>query len=127
VARDLAAALDDRLALDDKLAERARSYERHYRTTAARPADPRVILDNRASARATVIEVRAPDGVAVLHRITAALASCALDVRVALVETLGHEVVDSFYVVDPSGKKVTDDAAIAAIEAAVLDQLARNT
>jgi [protein-PII] uridylyltransferase len=127
VARDLEAALDDRLPLDDKLAQRARSYERRYRTTAARPADPRVIVDNRASARATVIEVRAPDGVAVLHRITAGLASCALDVRVALVETLGHEVVDSFYVVGPSGEKVTDVAALAAVEAAVLDQLGRNT
>jgi [protein-PII] uridylyltransferase len=127
VARDLDAALEDRLPLDEKLAQRARSYERRYRTTAARPADPRVIVDNRASARATVIEVRAPDGVAVLHRITAGLASCALDVRVALVETLGHEVVDSFYVVGPSGEKVTDAAALAAVEAAVLDQLERNT
>lgn len=127
VAIDLAAALEDRLPLDEKLAQRARSYEGRYRTTAARPADPRVIVDNRASARATVVEVRAPDGIAVLHRITAALAACALDVRVALVETLGHEVVDSFYVVDAAGQKVTDDDAIAAIETAVLDQLGRST
>ncbi len=123
VAADLEAVLDGRLALADKLIERSRSYERRYRPTAARPADPRVLIDNAASARATVVEVRAPDGVAVLHRITAALAHCGLDVQVARVSTIGHEVVDAFYVVDRAGAKLTDDEAIAAVEAAVLRQL----
>jgi [protein-PII] uridylyltransferase len=123
VAADLRAVLDGRLTLADKLIERSRSYARRYRRTAARAADPRVLIDNDASDRATVIEVRAPDGVAVLHRITTALANCRLDVRVARVSTLGHEVVDAFYVVDRSGAKVTDDEALAAIEVAVLRQL----
>jgi [protein-PII] uridylyltransferase len=123
VAADLRAVLDGRLSLADKLIERSRSYARKYRRTAARPADPRVLIDNEASDRATVVEVRAPDGVAVLHRITTALANCRLDVRVARVSTLGHEVVDAFYVVDRTGAKVTDDEALAAIEVAVLRQL----
>jgi [protein-PII] uridylyltransferase len=59
----------------------------------------------------------------VLHRITSALATCGLDVRVARVSTLGHEVVDAFYVVDRAGNKVTDDEALAAVESAVLRQL----
>jgi [protein-PII] uridylyltransferase len=125
VAADLDAVLDGRMTLTDKLIARSRSYARRYRRTAARPADPRVLIDNTASARATVVEVRAPDGVAVLHRITTALANCRLDVRVARVSTLGHEVVDAFYVVDGAGAKVTDDEALTAIEAAVLRQLAR--
>ena len=125
VASDLDAVLDGRLALADKLIERSRSYARRYRRTAARPADARVLVDNDASARATVIEVRAPDGLAVLHRITAALATCGLDVRLARVSTIGHEVVDAFYVVDGTGAKVTDDEALAAIEAAVLRELRR--
>jgi len=122
VAADLDAVLDGRMTLTDKLIERSRSYARRYRRTAARPADPRVLIDNAASERATVVEVRAPDGIAVLHRITTALANCRLDVRVARVSTLGHEVVDAFYVVDRAGAKVTDDEALAAIEAAVLRQ-----
>jgi [protein-PII] uridylyltransferase len=125
VAADLDAVLDGRMTLTDKLIARSRSYARRYRRTAARPADPRVLIDNDASQRATVVEVRAPDGVAVLHRITTALANCRLDVRVARVSTLGHEVVDAFYVVDGAGAKVTDDEALAAIEAAVLRQLGR--
>ena len=125
VAADLDAVLDGRMALADRLIERSRSYARRYRRTAARPADPRVLIDNAASDRATVVEVRAPDGVAVLHRITNALANCRLDVRVARVSTLGHEVVDAFYVVDRTGAKVTDDEALDAIQAAVLRELRR--
>jgi [protein-PII] uridylyltransferase len=123
VARDLDAVLDGRLSLPDRLIKRSRDYARWYRRTAAGPAEPRVLVDNDASARATVVEVRAPDGVAVLHRITTALANCGLDVRFARVSTMGHEVVDAFYVTDRSGAKVDDDEAIAAVEAAVLRQL----
>jgi [protein-PII] uridylyltransferase len=82
-----------------------------------------VIVDNDASERATVLEVRAPDGVAVLYRITAALAACHLDVRVARVSTLGHEVVDAFYVVGPDASKVTDPRQLAEVERAVLAAL----
>ncbi len=124
VAADVGAVLAGRLPLEAKLADRARSYDRHYRRAAASTPAPRVLVDNRASARATVVEVRAPDGVAVLHRITSALASCGLDVREARVSTLGHEVVDAFYVVDGSGAKVTDTASLGAIQEAVLRHLA---
>jgi [protein-PII] uridylyltransferase len=123
VAADLDAVLEGRLALEERLAERHRSYERRYRRTAARPADPRVIVDNDASRRATVVEVRAPDGVAVLYRITSALAAAGLDVRVARISTLGHEVVDAFYVVGPDRRKVTDPATLATVEATILEQL----
>jgi [protein-PII] uridylyltransferase len=123
VAADLDAVLEGRLALDEKLAERHRAYERRYRRTAARPADPRVLFDNDASRRATVVEVRAPDGVAVLYRITSALSAAGLDVRVARISTLGHEVVDAFYVVGPDRRKVTDPETLAAVEAAILEQL----
>jgi [protein-PII] uridylyltransferase len=95
---DVAAALDDRLALDALLAERAQAYAAMYRVRAARPPEALVLFDDEASDTSTVIEVRAADGVGVLYRITAALAACGLDVRSAKVLTLGHEVVDTFYV-----------------------------
>jgi [protein-PII] uridylyltransferase len=71
-----------------------------------RRAAPRVLVDNDASARSTVIEVRAPDGIAVLYRITKVLAELGLDVRHATVATLGAEVVDTFYVQDKGTTKV---------------------
>ena len=48
-----------------------------------------------------MIDVRAPDGIAVLYRLAAALARHGLDIRSAKVATLGHEVVDVFYVQQP--------------------------
>ena len=102
---DLQAAVEGRLPLEARLAERVQTYAGR-RTAAARRAAPRVIVDNDASARATIVEVRAPDGIAVLYRITTTLSALGLDVRYAKVATLGAEVVDTFYVVDASGSKV---------------------
>jgi [protein-PII] uridylyltransferase len=102
---DLARAATARLAVDARLAERARTYARRA-VAASHRAAPRVLVDEDASDRATVVEVRTPDGVAVLYRITKALAALGLDVRHAKVSTLGAEVVDSFYVVDATGAKL---------------------
>ena len=120
IARDVDAALAGTIDVERRLDERARSYPRRHRLLAA---PPRVIVDNDASARATVLEVRAPDDIGVLYRITKAIASRGLDVRAARVSTLGHEVVDAFYVVDSDGKKVDDAATLDAVEAAVLAAL----
>ena len=48
-----------------------------------------------------MIDVRAPDAIAVLYRLAATLAKRGLDIRSAKVATLGHEVVDVFYVQQP--------------------------
>jgi [protein-PII] uridylyltransferase len=102
---DLAAAVEGVLPVEARLAERVRTYAGR-RTAVARRAAPRVLVDNDASARATLVEVRAPDGIAVLYRITRALAALDLDVHYAKVATLGAEVVDAFYVVEKSAGKV---------------------
>ena len=119
VERDLERALAGQLALDARLAERARTYA-PWRPTAAVPAVPSIRVDNTASSNATVVEVRAPDAVGVLYRITKAMADLALDIRHARVQTLGHEVVDTFYVRDRAGAKVTDAFYIGEVERAVL-------
>ena len=49
-----------------------------------------------------MIDVRAPDAIAVLYRLAATLTARGLDIRSAKVATLGHEVVDVFYVQQPS-------------------------
>jgi len=95
---DLAHAVTGSLDLDERLAAKIADYEGNRRPGAARPAEPRVIVDNDASERATVVEVRAPDGIGVLYLITSALQDCGMDIVTAKVHTLGHEVVDTFYV-----------------------------
>lgn len=122
---DIGRALAGRLALAPRLDERARAYAPRRRNQAAAPAEARVLFDNDGSESATVVEVRAPDGVGVLYRITRALAECDLDVRAARVSTLGHEVVDTFYVTDAAGGKLDDEEHQREIERAILSELHR--
>ncbi len=122
VVADLDLALDGRLALSARLAERRRTYDRPD-PISRRPTAASVGFDNAASAAATVIDVQTVDRVGVLYRITRALTELDLDIRSARVQTLGHEVVDSFYVRDHHDQKVTDQAALREIERAVLHAL----
>ncbi len=109
VESDLNRVLAGRLPLEARLADRARDYASSPRPPSAAPPRVEVSVDNDASDSATVIEVRAPDRIGTLYRITKALAELELDVRLAKVTSLGHEVVDAFYVVDQTGAKLTDD------------------
>jgi [protein-PII] uridylyltransferase len=87
----------------------------------AQPAGPpSVTFHDDESHVSTVIEVRAPNRIGVLHRIAKALAELGLDIRHATVQTLGEEVVDTFYVQGPNGRRVTDPFHRGEIERAVL-------
>ncbi len=119
VLADLDLSLDGRLALSARLAERIRTYDRPG-PFSRRPTVAAVTFDNTASATATVIDVHTVDRLGVLYRVTRAMAELDLDIRSARVQTLGPEVVDSFYVCDDQGQKVTDQDALREIERAVL-------
>jgi [protein-PII] uridylyltransferase len=125
VQADIERALSGRLAVSSRLADRTAAYAVRRGPAAARAAEPRVLFHNDASPSATVIEVRAADGVGVLYRITRALADCDLTIRSAKIATLGHEVVDTFYVVDVDGAKVAERDHLHEIERQVLAELVR--
>jgi len=108
VLADLERALDGRLALRARLADRAATYRRTGAASQV-PAQPKVEFHLDLSSRATVIDVHAPDSVGVLHRITSAIADFHLDIVRARVQTLLDEVVDSFYVEVAGGGKVPED------------------
>jgi [protein-PII] uridylyltransferase len=118
ITADLDRALRGHLAIEARLADRARSHARHRRLTTSERTT--VTFDNGASDDATVIDVEAPDAIGVLYRITKALSDLDLDIRSAKVQTLGAHVVDAFYVRDQSGVKVVDTTLMAEIERAVL-------
>jgi [protein-PII] uridylyltransferase len=105
---DLRRALAGNLNVAKRLAQRDAAYP-------PRPGvpvpPPRVDVVPGASQVATVIEVRAHDRPALLHRIGGALADSGVDVRGALVNTLGAEAVDAFYVVDADGGPLTGERA----------------
>jgi [protein-PII] uridylyltransferase len=84
------------------------------------PAPPSVRFHDNASHDATVVEVRCETKIGILYRITKAMAEVGLDIRHAAVQTIGPEVVDTFYVRDWSGELITDTAHRREIERAVL-------
>lgn len=122
VVDDVERALDGRLALRARLADRAQRYGQR-RSSAAHDVESEVRFDTETASDATVIEVHAADAIGVLYRVTRALADLDLDIASAKVQTLGVTVVDSFYVQDANGRKVTDHRTLAEIERAVLHAL----
>jgi [protein-PII] uridylyltransferase len=118
VTRTLHAALEGKLAIEARLAERVRAYA----PKASRPdlPPPAVRFDDAASAAATVVEVYARDRIGQLYRITRAFAEFELDVRTAKIETLGELIVDAFYVTHTDGSLVTDLRVRAELERALL-------
>ena len=125
IVANLERALSGRLALESRLADRAATARPRRAQSASAPAGPSVRFDDSASSNATFLEVRAPDQVGVLHRIARTIADLGLDIRHARVLTLGNEVVDSFYVRETGGGRITDDAYRSEIQRAILHALAR--
>jgi [protein-PII] uridylyltransferase len=123
VEADLERALAGRLAIRARLADRARTYGSRRRATYDDDVEPEIRFDVDASTDATVVEVHAPDGLGVLYRITTALADLDLDIVGAKVQTLGPQVVDSFYVRTTEGTKITDEGLLAETERALLHAL----
>ena len=102
VERDLRGTLSGDVDIDARLEQRVRNQYRRRKAVSAEPPRLEVLVSNEASDSTTVVEVRAPDAPAVLYRLSHALTEAGLDIRSAVVATLGHEVVDVFYVADPA-------------------------
>jgi [protein-PII] uridylyltransferase len=118
----VALATADPSGLDRRLATRGGPSSRRARAAGG----PQLLIDNEATDRATVVEVRAPDGRGVLYRIARAIASVGHDVLSAKVLTLGDEVVDTFYLRDATTKqKILDERALGRLREAVLTELQR--
>lgn len=106
VAEDARKAMRGRISLDVRLANKRQDYA--ARVPRGKQEAPRVVVDNRVSDFYTVIEVHASDRIALLYTITRALSDLELDIHLAKVATYGEDVVDTFYVRDLEGQKVTD-------------------
>jgi [protein-PII] uridylyltransferase len=96
-----------------RLAVRAR-VARKVRDEAPRPGrlpdlPTRVHFEVDPSGRATVVEVHTVDRLGVLYAITGAIAELELDIVVARIQTVGHEVTDVFYVRDRRSGPLDDD------------------
>ena len=86
---------------------------------------PRVLIDNKASAAYTVIEVNGRDRPGLLYRLTLALTQLDLTIASAMISTYGERVVDVFYLQDAEGSKIRDGARLEQIRGELLAVLER--
>lgn len=110
-------ALANRVELAPKLAKRPLPISR----SKAFNIQPRVIFDNSASNRFTVIEVNARDRPALLNRLARALFESQLIVHSAHITAYGERAADTFYVTDLMGEKISATERLENIEAELLD------
>ena len=115
-----------RTAIEDALANRVQLVPQLAARPLARPranafeVRPRVEFDNQASNRFTVIEVSARDRPALLNRLARALFEAQTIVHSAHIATYGERAVDTFYVTDLLGDKITSTARLEAVEQGLL-------
>jgi [protein-PII] uridylyltransferase len=105
-----------------RLAVRAR-VERKARAAAGRPGrrpevPTRVHFETDPSGRSTVVEVHTLDRIGLLYAIAGAIAELELDIVVARIQTVGHEVTDVFYVRERRGGPLDADQ-VAELELAI--------
>jgi [protein-PII] uridylyltransferase len=80
---------------------------------------PRVLIDNKASAAHTVIEVNGRDRPALLFDLTRALTSLGIQIAGAKIATYGEKVVDVFFVKDVFGLKIEHESKLTEIRKAL--------
>ena len=104
----IAGALLDSKDVEEKLIARAAAY-------ASIPSipvpDPEVEIFTDAATDATVIEVRSHDRPGLLFRIGAAITQSKIDIRSAIVTTLGAEAIDTLYVTELTGGPLSPERA----------------
>ena len=86
---------------------------------------PRVLVDNKASASHTVIEVNGRDRPGLLYELTRELTRLNLQISSAKISTYGEKVVDVFYVKNLFGHKVEQSPKLSEIQKSLKAVLAR--
>mgnify|MGYP000983256588 CR=1 FL=1 len=112
--------LDGTLDMTAVLAARRRRADR----TRVFAVPARVLIDDKASATHTVIEVNGRDRPGLLYELTRTLVDLKLQVSSAKISTYGERVVDVFYVKDSFGLKVSHPRLLSTLRDTLLAVLA---
>lgn len=117
IEEQIEAALEGRLALEARLAQRTTPTM----PTTGEPmiSDPYVRFDNDSSDTHTVIEIGAPDSFGLLRRLAVAMSQMRLEISSVKAQSLGGSVVDSFYVQNSAEQKIFDHEQMVEIERAI--------
>ena len=101
-------ALTGELDLGRKIEERIANYRKYPGIPT--PA-PLVFAANDLATNATIIEVRMHDRPGILFNVTRAISRFGVDIKSAIVSTLGAEAFDTLYVTDLEGQPLTGERA----------------
>jgi [protein-PII] uridylyltransferase len=97
--------LSGKRRLPEVIATRAKTRKKNR----AFDIPPSVTLSNGLSNKFTVVEIECLDRTGLLADITAGLADLSLDIQSARITTFGEKVIDTFYVTDLVGHKLTNE------------------
>ncbi len=101
--------IEDVLAGRKRLPEVIATRTKNRRKNKAFVIPPSVIISNSLSNKFTVIEVECLDRTGLLSEITAVLSDLSLDIQSARITTFGEKVIDTFYVADLVGQKISNE------------------
>jgi [protein-PII] uridylyltransferase len=107
------------------LAETVTGKRRKSRRREAFVIEPEVTVTNELSDRFTVIEVECLDRHGLLYDLTHTISELSLDIASAHIATFGERVVDTFYVTDLTGHKITAKARQNRIRRALVAAIAQ--
>ena len=97
---------------EEKLAERIQNRIEAYSSLPSIPVPPPIVETfHDAATDATIIEVRSHDRPALLFSIGDAVRQCNIDIKSAIVTTLGAEAIDTLYVTEIGGGVLTPERA----------------
>ena len=106
--QEISAALENRISLAQRIDERIKAYAQL--PTIPVP-DPVVDIFSDAATDATIIEVRSHDKPALLFGIGESITKSNIDIRSAIVTTLGAEAIDTLYVTEIGGGPLSSERA----------------
>jgi len=104
----LAKAFDREIDINKRIEERINNYRKYPGIPTAPPV---VIATNDLATNATVVEVRTHDKPGVLFNVSRTISKFGVDIRAAIVATLGAEAFDTLYVTDLQGNALSEEKA----------------
>ena len=104
VAADLVAVLRGDIAVDRLFA--VRMAPRFVREKVSRYRPTRVVFDNEASSRYTVVDIFTYDRIGLLYDITRTFSAMGIDIALSKISTKADQVADVFYLQNREGEKI---------------------
>ena len=101
-------ALDGDLDYEARIQERIKNHRRYPGIIVPPPV---VTTMNDLATDATILEVRMHDRPGLLYDLTKFISTCGVDIRAAIVATLGAEAFDTFYITETDGKALSLERA----------------